>query len=296
MKITAIGPRFGAEISDIRLDRALGAEEVADIARAFATWAVVVFRGQMLDNESQMAFASRFGPLEGAANRIRSDNKHRIGIAAIADVSNLDENNKPRAVGDRQRLQSLGNRLWHSDASFRPVVGALSMLYAHAVPPSGGETEFADTRTGWETLPADLQAQVRDLKAVHLYGTARTKLGFPAFSEEEAQALPPVLHPVVRRHAGSGRDALYVGSHVTHIDGMPVPEGRMLVWDLLEHTTQRDLVYSHRWAAGDLVVWDNRATLHRGRRFDESRARDLRRVTTRDDGVAGEVVQAARSA
>lgn len=296
MKITPIGPKFGAEITDIRLDRDLSDEEVAALDRAFATWAVVVFPGQTLDNESQMAFASRFGPLEGAANRIRSDNKHRIGIAAIADVSNLDENNKPRAMGDRQRLQSLGNRLWHSDASFRPVVGALSMLYAHAVPPSGGETEFADTRTGWETLPADLRAQVRDLKAVHLYGTSRTKLGFPSFSEEEAKALPPVLHPVVRRHVGSGRDALYVGSHVTHIDGMPVPEGRMLVWDLLEHTTQRELVYSHRWSVGDLVVWDNRATLHRGRRFDESYPRDLRRVTTKDDGVAGEVVAEARSA
>lgn len=296
MKITPITPRFGAEISDVRLNEPLGEDTVKALDEAFARYGVVVFRGQALDDDTQMAFASNFGELEGAANRIRSDNKQRIKAAAIADVSNLDENNNPRAADDRRRLQSLGNMMWHSDASFRPVVGALSMLYAHAVPPTGGETEFADTRSGYDALPDDLREQIQDLEAVHVYGTSRTLLGFPSYSEEEAKALPPTRHPLCRPHQGSGRRAIYVGSHASHIEGWPVPEGRMLIWDLLEHTTQREFVYSHAWSVGDLVVWDNRATLHRGRRFDGSFARDLRRVTTRDGTGPAATATPAREA
>ncbi len=176
--------------------------------------------------------------------------------------------------------------IWHSDASFRPVVGALSMLYAHAVPPSGGETEFADLRSAYDALANAMKKQVAGLSAEHVYGHSRTQLGFPSYSEEERKALPPVQHPLVRRHVGSGRDSLYLGSHASHVVGWPVPEGRLLLLDLLEHATQRQFVYSHQWRVGDLVIWDSRCTLHRGRRYDVSFPRDLRRVTTRDAAPA----------
>ena len=282
MQINPLSERFGAEISDLDLAGPLDDKTLGAIGEAFATYGVVVFHGQKLDNDSQAAFAQNFGELEISAKHHRSDNKHRIESKAIVDVSNLDENSSPRAREDRRRLESLGNMLWHSDASFRPVVGALSMLYAHTVPPKGGETEFADTRGGYDALSDDLKETIADLKAVHVYGTSRTKLGFPSYSEDEAKALPPVEHPLARLHEGSGRKALYLGSHASHIGGWPVPEGRMLLMDLLEHTTRPEFIYSHSWRVGDLVVWDNRATLHRGRRFDESYPRDLRRVTTKD--------------
>jgi alpha-ketoglutarate-dependent 2,4-dichlorophenoxyacetate dioxygenase len=292
VQIRPIKDNFGAEVTGVDLGKPLDGDTLRALGEAFAKYGVVVFPGQALDNDSQAAFAGNFGDLEVSAKRHRSDNKHRIESAAIVDVSNLDENNSPRAREDRRRLEALGNMLWHSDASFRPVVGALSMLYAHTVTPWGGETEFADTRTGYDTLPDRLKEQIADLKAVHVYGTSRAKLGFPSYSEEEAKALPPVEHPLVRLHEQSGRKALYLGSHASHIAGWPVPEGRMLLMDLLEHTTRPEFIHSHSWTVGDLVVWDNRVTLHRGRRFDEKHPRDLRRVTTRDSAeAAGRIVR-----
>lgn len=282
MKIEPIKPNFGAVISDVDLSQPLDGAAVKQIADAFATYGVVVFHDQKLDNETQARFGEYFGELEMSPKHYRSDNKHRIESKAIVDVSNLDENSNPRAREDRRRLEALGNRLWHSDASFRPVPGALSMLFAHAVPPKDGETEFADTRTGYDTLDDEAKAMIKDMKVVHLYGTSRAKLGFPSESEEERKNLPPVEHPLVRYHEPSGRNALYLGSHTTHIAGMLVPEGRVLLMDLLEHTTEKELVYRHAWKVGDLVVWDNRCTLHRGRPFDEQYPRDLRRVTTKD--------------
>lgn len=282
MKIAPITPRFGAVVSDIDLSQPLDRTTIDDIERVFTTYGVVVFPGQRLDNDSQAAFGRSFGELEISPKRYRSENKHRIESAAIIDVSNLDENNVPRKREERRRLETMSNMLWHTDTSFRQIPGRYSMLYAHAVPPWGGETEFADTRSGYEAVPADLKEIIADLRAVHVYGAHRTKLGYPSFSEEEAKALPKVEHPVVRYHEESGRKALYLGSHTSHILGWPIPEGAILLSELLEITTRREFVYSHGWTVGDLVVWDNRTTLHRGRRFDERYPRDMRRVTTRD--------------
>lgn len=282
MEVHKITPTFAAEIRGVDISRPLDSATIEAILDASAENGVIVFRDQKLDNETQEVFARQFGELESSAFVYRKDNKHRIKSPTIADVSNIDENNKLRGRDDRRRLEMLQNLLWHSDASFRPVVGALSMLFAHLVPPSGGETEFADTRGGYDALSDEMKATIAPLMAEHVYGHSRTQLGFPSFSEEERQALPPVQHPLVRVHARSGRKALYLGAHASHIVGWPIPEGRMLLLDLLEHTTKPERVYSHKWRVGDMVIWDNRVTLHRGRRYDESYPRDLRRTTTRD--------------
>jgi alpha-ketoglutarate-dependent 2,4-dichlorophenoxyacetate dioxygenase len=280
MEIRPIPSTFAAEIVGADLSQPLGDADRQTIAEAMDHHGVLVARDQKLDNETQAAFARQFGELEVSSQIYRSANTHRVGSQAIIDVSNIGPDNKPRDREDRQRLESLSNRLWHSDASFRPIVGALSMLFAHVVTPGGGETEFADTRAGYDGLPEETKALIADLRAEHVYGYSRAHLGFPSHSEEEQKALPPVQHPLVRTHAG--RKALYLGSHASHIAGWPVPEGRALLFELLEHTTQPQFRYRHAWRVGDFVIWDNRTTLHRGLRFDPAHPRDLRRVTTRD--------------
>jgi alpha-ketoglutarate-dependent 2,4-dichlorophenoxyacetate dioxygenase len=250
------------------------------IAQALDDHSIVVIRGQEISNEQQLAFASHFGTIEPSVTRYRKDTPQRIPQAGIVDVSNLDENDKPREISDRVRMLLLGNRLWHTDSSFRAVPGGLSMLYARQVPPQDGQTEFADTRTAFDSLGAADKLRITDAVAEHSLMHSRFQLGFTDFSQEEIDALPPVQHPLVRTSPANGRRALYIGSHASHIVGMPVPEGRMVLRDLLEHATRRELVYSHEWQVGDLVIWDNRCTLHRGKAYDESFPRDMRRVTT----------------
>jgi alpha-ketoglutarate-dependent 2,4-dichlorophenoxyacetate dioxygenase len=207
--------------------------------------------------------------------------------AELADISNLDAHNQLRSRDDHRRLDALGNRLWHSDASFRAVPGALSMLFARVVPPIGGETEFADLRAAHDALTPDLQANVANLMTEHSIFHSRGQLGFTDYTDAERAALPSVSHPLVRIHPGSGRKTLYMGAHASHIIGWPMPEGRLLLRDLMEHATQREFVYRHAWRVGDLVIWDNRCTLHRGRPYDDARhPRDLRRVTTKDFSAA----------
>jgi alpha-ketoglutarate-dependent 2,4-dichlorophenoxyacetate dioxygenase len=204
----------------------------------------------------------------------------------IADISNLDAENKLRERDDPRRFDQLGNRLWHTDGSFRRIPAALSMLYAHQVPgpsPKGnGETEFADMRAAYDALPPQTKQDIGDLVALHDISWSRGQLGFSELLFGEKQVLPPVPQRLVRTHPGSKRKVLYVAAHASEIVGMPVPEGRLLLRELIEHATQREFVYRHEWRVGDLVVWDNRATMHRGRHYDETRVRDLRRVTTRD--------------
>lgn len=282
MDVRSIPMAFAAEAGGIDLGRTLDRPHVQAIDRAIADHGVVVFRGQQLNNDTQASFARNFGDLEESAKVYRADNRQRIASRAIIDVSNLDQDNRVWSRDSRRRLENLSNMVWHADASFRPVVGALSMLYAHAVPPIGGETEFSDMRGAYDALDEPMKAKLDGLMAEHLYGHSRAQLGFPSFSADERAALPPVQHPVVRLHEASGRKSLYIGSHATHIVDWPVPEGRLLLLELLEHATRPQFVYRHHWQVGDLVIWDNRCTLHRGRPFDESHARDLRRVTTRD--------------
>ncbi|HEV2188156.1 MAG TPA: TauD/TfdA family dioxygenase [Stellaceae bacterium] len=284
LSIRQLHPLFVGEVSGIDVGKPLDLAMVAALNAAIDRYAVLVFPGQALDDERQMAFARYFGELElprsGAANvkrRLRPE---------IADISNLDAENQVRGRDDPRRFDQLGNRLWHTDGSFRRIPAALSMLYAHRVPgpsPKGnGETEFADMRAAYDALSEQQKADIADLVALHDIAWSRGQLGFSELLFGEKQVLPPVPQRVVRMHPGSKRKVLYVAAHASEIVGMPVPEGRLLLRELIEHATQREFVYRHEWRVGDLVIWDNRATMHRGRHYDETRVRDLRRVTTRD--------------
>ena len=291
IRIKQLHPLFIGEVSGIDLADTLPDETVAEIQSAIDRFAVLIFHGQRLDDELQLAFARRLGPIEppqtySGRRRLRPE---------FADVSNLDADGRPRAPDDRRRMNSLGNRLWHTDASFRRVPGALSMLYAHKVPgPSSkgdGDTEFADLRAAYDALPQPTKELIEPLVAEHSIFHSRAQIGFTEFTDEERAAMPPVPQRLIRRHPGSRRKTLYLASHASHIIGWPVPDGILLIRDLIEHATQRKFGYRHKWRVGDLVIWDNRCTMHRGRHFDETRVRDLRRVTTQD--VASSLDQVA---
>lgn len=281
ISVHPLHPTFAAEVRGVDAARPTP-EGLEAVARVMDQYGVAVLRGQAMTNEEQIAFADNFGPIEPSVTRYRADNTQRIAQREIVDVSNLDENDRPRPMEDRLRMLLLGNRLWHTDSSFRAVPGALSMLLSRSIPPDGGETEFSDNRSAYDTLPVALRQRIDGAVAEHSLMHSREQLGFTDFSPEERAALPPVRHPVVRQSPAHGRRALYIGSHASHLVGLPVPEGRMVLRDLLDHATQREFVYVHQWQVGDLVIWDNRCTMHRGRAYDESYKRDLRRVTISD--------------
>lgn len=274
---------FATEVLGLDLAQPLSDATIADLQDAIDAAGVLVFRGQHLDDASQIAFAQRFGPPERYVLSYRPGIKLRLGRPEMVDVSNLDATTgQPQDRGSRHRMVNLGNRLWHTDSSFKQTRGALSMLYAHAVPPEGGETEFSDTRTAYDRLPDATKREIDGLSAQHSLMHSRATLGFTDFSPEEHAALPPSVHRLVSVNPRTGRKSIYVASHASHVVDMPIAEGRLLIADLIEAATKPDLVYRHAWQVGDLVVWDNRCTLHRGMAFDESYPRDLRRVTTSD--------------
>lgn len=272
---------FVGEVDGVDLAQPLDAATVAELEGAIDRYAVLVFHGQNLDDDSLLALGRRFGSI--APPRMGRPGGHRLGHAEVADISNLDVEGKLRRREDHRRLDALGNQLWHADASFRPISGALSMLYAHIVPPSGGDTEFADLRAAYDQLDDATKQLIEGLQAEHSIFHSRGQLGHTQYTDAERASLPSVHHPLVRVHPGSRRKTLYMGAHASHIVGWPMPEGRLLIKDLMEQATQRPLVHAHQWRPGDLVIWDNRCTLHRGRRYDDgAHKRDLRRVTTQD--------------
>jgi alpha-ketoglutarate-dependent 2,4-dichlorophenoxyacetate dioxygenase len=290
--VQPIHPNFVAEISGIDLAQPLKAADRDAIETAIDRYAVVVFRDQTLTDDRQLAFARHFGPIHASAQKARHHSiKHRLELDEVADISNLDADNKVMDANHRRRLDWLANRLWHTDASFRAVPGALSMLYAHVVPAQGGDTEFADLRAAYDALPDVTKKKIEGLVAEHSIWHSRGQLAVTQFTPEELASLPPVPQRVVRTHPGSKRKTLYIAAHASHIIGMPVADGRLLLMDLIEHATQRQFVHAHRWRKGDLVIWDNRCTMHRARPFDATEVRDLRRVTTRD--TASTLEQAA---
>jgi alpha-ketoglutarate-dependent 2,4-dichlorophenoxyacetate dioxygenase len=280
IQVRQLHPVFVGEVSGVDLAATLSPETVAELTEAINRHAVLVVHGQSLDDDHLLALGRLFGNIEPPRNhRVERRLKH----AELADISNLDAKNQLRARDDHRRLDSLGNRLWHSDASFRRESGALSMLFAHVVPPVGGETEFADLRAAYDALAPAMQAKIDNLVAEHSIFHSRGQLGHTDYTETERAALPPVQHRLVRVHPGSKRKTLCMGSHASHIVGWPMPDGMLLLRDLMEHAAQREFVHRHAWRVGDLVIWDNRCTLHRGRSYDDAaHPRDLRRVTTRD--------------
>jgi alpha-ketoglutarate-dependent 2,4-dichlorophenoxyacetate dioxygenase len=284
LSVRQLHPLFAAEIAGVDTGRPLPSATVQALTEAIDRYAVLVFRGQHLDDERQMDFARQFGELE--IPRSGRANVNRRLRPEMADISNLDEQGRLRGRDDPRRFDQLGNRLWHTDGSFRRVPAALSMLYAHRVPRPGplgkGETEFADLRAAYDALPEPTKAEIDDLVALHDIAWSRAQLGFTDLLFGEKDVLPPVPQRLVRTHPGSGRKTLYLAAHGSEIVGWPLPDGRLLLRELIEHATRREFVYRHEWREGDLVIWDNRCTMHRGRHFDEREVRDLRRVTTRD--------------
>ena len=290
--VTPMRPDFFAEISGIDLAEALKPADRDAIAAAIDRYAVVVFRGQRLTDDQQIDFARHFGPIHSSAQRARHRSiKHRLDRDEIADISNLDGDGRVLDTNHRRRLDWLANRLWHTDASFRAVPGALSMLYAHIVPAEGGDTEFADMRAAYDALPTATKSRIDGLVALHSIWHSRGQLSVTSYTQEELASLPPVPQRLVRRHPGSKRKSLYLAAHASHIVDMPVPDGRLLLMDLTEHATASQFIHAHRWREGDLVIWDNRCTMHRARPFDTTQVRDLRRVTTAD--TASTLEQAA---
>lgn len=273
---------FAAEVRGVNLTQHLDEETVQLLIDAIDRYAVLVFRDQPLTDEQHLAFAQRLGKPETAATRFRLDRRERLDLPQFADISNLDENDEVFDADDWRRMRAIGNRLWHTDSSFRLPSGRYSMLSAKVVPGEGGETEYADMRAAYDALPDPTKARIDGLEAEHSIMYSRSQIGFSNFSPEEYKHLPPVPQPLVRLHPGSNRKSLYIASHASHIVGMRIPEGRLLLRDLIEFATQPHFVYRHRWRPGDLVIWDNRCTMHRARPFDETLRRDLRRVTTAD--------------
>jgi alpha-ketoglutarate-dependent 2,4-dichlorophenoxyacetate dioxygenase len=280
--VQPITPDFAAEVGDVALGQPLAAEDLAAIRAAFTRYAVLVFPDQEFSDDSQLAFARQFGPLETTVFKARKDHELRLH-EQLADVGNLDAKNRILRTDDRQRLYNLGNRLWHTDSSFKRVPAYCSMLHARSIPPIGGQTEFADLRAAYDALPETTKRRIAGLVAEHSIMTSRAKLGFTDFDDTEREAFRPVPQVLVRRLQDSGRMSLYLASHAGAIRGMADAEARQLLDELTTHATQRRFVYSHRWRVKDLVIWDDRCTMHRGMEFDDQRyARDMRRATVSD--------------
>jgi alpha-ketoglutarate-dependent 2,4-dichlorophenoxyacetate dioxygenase len=280
LNFSPLHPIFAALTEGIDLRSPLAVASAREIEAAMDRYAVLVFRGQDLTQDEQLAFTAAFGPMDpGRHLAVRQQRRVR---PEFADVSNLDEHGKVADRNHRRILSNMATRLWHTDSSYKQPAAKFSLLYCSAIPDWGGETEFADMRAAYDALPERLRAEAEGRSAEHYVHHSRATLGFAPSPEEIDGAIPPVAWPLIRNHAGSGRKLLYIGAHATHVVGLSLPEGKVLLSDLLEHATQRQFVYRHEWRPGDLVIWDNRAVLHRGRRYDLSQRRDMRRSTVED--------------
>ena len=273
---------FAAEATGVRLRDLQDEQTLAQIRLAMDQYAVLVFPDQDLDDDSHLAFAKRLDGAIHAKPGARVVAKNRFGNEALTDISNVGAEGEILESSDRRRLYSLANRLWHTDASFEDPPGRYSMLYAYVIPPVRADTQFADMRSAYDALDESMKARLQGLRAHHSIAYSRQTLGFE-FSAEEAEVLKGVWQPLVRELPNQNRRSLYLASHASRIDGLPVPEARLLLKDLMEHATQAKFVYTHEWRERDLVIWDNRATMHRGKAFDDqTHRRELRRITTLD--------------
>jgi len=283
---TPLQPVLAAECTGVDISKPLTAEQAAAIDAGMDRYAVLVFRqGTPLTTEQQIAFTRNFGDLEPPYRQIQANQGTRLTDPALSDISNLGPDGQVLQRDDRKRLFGLGNQLWHSDSSYKVIPARYSLLCAHVIPPEGGDTQFADMRMAYDMLDAATKARIDDLICEHSRIFSKGALGF-SFTEQEMRDFAPVRQRLVRTHPKTGRKSLYLSSHAGRIVGWPVPEAQMLLRELTEHATQREFVYTHKWRVGDLVVWDNRTTVHRARPYDDIKyPRDLRR-TTLTDGVA----------
>ena len=277
--IRQLHPHFVGEVSGLDLRVPLTREQAAEVEAAMDKYAVLVFRDQDISDEQQLAFALNFGQREDArGGNIVKPQDSRLSTG-LNDVSNLGKDGKPLARDSRAHLFNLGNCLWHSDSSFRPIPAKFSLLSARVVNPKGGNTEFADMRAAYDALDDETKAEIEGLICEHSLMYSRGSLGFLDYTDEEKEMFKPVLQRLVRTHPVHGRKSLYLSSHAGAIRGMSMPEARLLLRDLTEHATRAEFVYVHKWTVHDLVMWDNRQTMHRVRRYDQSQPRDMRRAT-----------------
>ncbi len=292
ISITDLTPGFVGEVSGIDITQPLTRPQVADLEAGMDRYAVLVHHDQPFTDERQQAFSLNFGPLETTAGGNVTRPEDRRLDTGMADVSNLGADHKPLPRDDRRRLFNLGNRLWHSDSSFRAIPAKYSLLSGRIVVDDGGRTEFADMRAAYDALDAATKAEVEDLVCEHSLLYSRGALGFTELSEEEKRLFAPVRQRLVRTHPVSGRKSLYLSSHIGTIIGWPMPEARAFIRDLTEHATQPRFTYAHKWRQYDLVMWDNRTTMHRVRRFNENQVRDVRRTTVAGDSMTAQQLAA----
>ena len=286
------GPCFAAEVDGLDLSKPLTREEIDAVHAGMDRYAVLVFHDQKITDEQQLAFTLSLGDIEHSiGTSLRGPDEYRLPTT-FADVSNLDKDNKVFARDDRPRLFGLGNRLWHSDSSFKVTPAKYSLLRAVSIPSKGGNTEYADMRAGYDTLDEETKAEIEELVCEHSQLYSRAILGFTDFTEEERLRFKPVRQCLVRTHPVTKRKSLYLASHAGGIFGWPVPEARAFLRDLIEHATQRQFVYAHKWRVNDRVMWDNRQTMHRARPFPVNEPRDMRRTTLAGDGPTAAQVDA----
>src|SRR6202048_1316533 len=291
VSIRQLHPHFFGEVSRVDVRKPLTPQEAADIEAGMDKYAVLLFPDQDITDDQQLAFARNFGERENArGGTVTKKEDYRLS-SGLNDVSNLGKDGKPLPKDHRTHLFNLGNCLWHSDSSFRPIPAKFSLLSARVVNPKGGNTEFADMRAAYDALDDETKAEIEDLICEHSLMYSRGSLGFLDYTDKETEMLKPVLQRLVRPHPVHGRKSLYLSSHAGAIRGMSVPEARLLLRDLTEHATGAEFVYVHKWTVHDLVMWDNRQTMHRVRRYDQSQPRDMRRATVA--GTAPTVAQEA---
>lgn len=281
LTLSPLHPVFAAEVQGLDLRQPTDADLAAKIEAAMDEFAVLVFRNQVLDESQQMAFTRALGPVDMGLLKVLQ-RRSRFKEVGMIDISNVDLESQILERDDPRLITMLANQLWHSDSSFKQPSAKYSLLLACILPEQGGETEFADMRAAYDALPDDVRGEIEGLVAEHSAFHSRIQLGDQQYTPEDLAKYPTVEWPVVRTHPGSRRKTLFIGAHATRIVERPVPEGRLLLAELLEHATQRRFVYRHTWRPGDLVIWDNRAVLHRGRRYDLSQRRELRRSTVED--------------
>jgi alpha-ketoglutarate-dependent 2,4-dichlorophenoxyacetate dioxygenase len=292
VEIRSLAPGFAGEVSGVDLTRPLTDAEVAALEAGMDRFAVLVYHGQAITDEQQKTFSLNFGELERTeGGNVTQANDQRLA-SFMADVSNLDANHKPLARDDRRRMFNLGNRLWHSDSSFRAIPAKYSILSGRTIVDRGGRTEFADMRAAYDALDAGTKAEAEDLVCEHSLLYSRGTLGFTELSDAERAMFKPVRQRLVRIHPVTGRKSLYLSSHIGTIIGWPTPEARAFIRDLTEHATQPQFLHKHVWKQYDMVMWDNRSTMHRVTRFDETQVRDVRRTTVAGDSVTVEQLAA----
>ncbi|MEM7405428.1 MAG: TauD/TfdA family dioxygenase [Pseudomonadota bacterium] len=288
--IDAERPQFAARVTGVDLRAGVTPDQAGLIEQAIDRYGVLVFPGQDISDDQQYAFSEHFGAMEVASGDIARPEDRRLSFK-VNDISNLDRHGEVVARDDRRRLFGLGNMLWHSDSSFKATPAKFSLLSARLIPTSGGNTEFADMRAAFDALAPTMQEECRGLITRHSQLYSRGSLGFEDFSEDEIRRWSPVRQQLVREHPRTGRESLYLSSHIGTIEGWPTPEARMFIRDLTEHATAPRFVYAHSWRVHDLVMWDNRVTMHRARRYDHTQPRDMHRTTVacEEPTVAGQV-------